>query len=73
MSTKSTTHQTIFASRDMSYEERTAIYDTAKRRAHALRREAVSRLIDDMIAWMFHRPRVARRTSPTRKEHLCHS
>jgi hypothetical protein len=61
------------ASRDMSYEERSAVYDDAKRRAQALRREAVSTLIDDMIAWAFRRGDVTHRATNVRSEVACQS
>ncbi len=50
-----------------------AIHELAKQRAQTLRREAVSGLIDDAIAWVFHRDGAVRRATNARSDVACHS
>ncbi len=56
MNSNSTNKAPLPSVQSLGYSERAAIYDNAKRRAQALRREAVSGLIDEMIAWFFRKP-----------------
>jgi hypothetical protein len=73
MNSQTTRHSTGLSSASLSYEARSAIYDEAKRRAQSLRRDAISGLIDDAIAWLFHRPRAAHGATQTRVEASCRS
>jgi hypothetical protein len=63
----------LLPSQPVSAETLAAIHDSAKQRAQALRREAVSGLIDDVIASVFHRGDAARRAATARAEAVCHS
>jgi hypothetical protein len=63
----------IFTSQPLNTETLAAVHENAKQCAQALRREAVSGLIDDVIAWVFHRGGATRRAANTRSEVACHS
>jgi hypothetical protein len=63
----------LLHSQPLSAETLAAIHESAKERAHALRREAVSGLIDDIIAWVFHRGNTTRHVANPRSEATCRS
>jgi hypothetical protein len=49
------------------------LHESAKRRAQALRREAVSNLIDGALVWVMRRGEASRRAPAARSEVVCHS
>ncbi len=60
------TTNTPFSNSQLENDETLAlIHEGAKLRAHALRREAISGLIDDMIAWLSRKPAASRRAVAT--------
>jgi hypothetical protein len=73
MNTTSIHNTATFTSQRLTTEMLAAVHENAKQCAQALRREAVSGLIDDMIAWAFRRAGATRRAANARSEVACHS
>jgi hypothetical protein len=67
MNHSSTNKAPLSSVQSLGYSERAAIYDNAKRRAQALRREAVSGLIEDVIAWFVRAPSTKHRAGAAQR------
>ncbi len=73
MNTHPTPQSKNLRSESLSYETRSAVYEDAKRRAQLLRRDAISGLIADVVAWFASRLRGAQRPMQSRLEASCRS
>jgi hypothetical protein len=73
MTTGSIHSPTTFSSQSLNSEALADIHDSAKQRAQALRREAISSFIDSLIAWAFRRTETSRRAPNARSELVCQS
>lgn len=73
MNRLSTRDATLSTTQSLNTEELVAIREDAKRRAQVLRREAVSGLIDGVVAWVFQRGSKTRQVANARTEAVCHS
>jgi hypothetical protein len=59
--------------KSLNAESLAVVHEDAKQRAQTLRREAISDLIDSVIAWALRRKDAARSASTARSEAACHS
>ncbi|MGL4230501.1 MAG: hypothetical protein ACRDAM_06695 [Casimicrobium sp.] len=60
----------VFSNTQFASNERLAgIHESAKQRAQALRRDAISGLIDDLIAWVVRKPAATHQASTAKHSH----
>jgi hypothetical protein len=59
--------------KSLNAESLAVVHEDAKQHAQALRREAISGLIDKAIAWVLRSKDAARNASTARSEAACHS
>jgi hypothetical protein len=73
MNTSSIHNAAVWNTKSLNAEALAALHESAKQRAQALRREAVSGLIDGMIAWVMRRGDALRGAANVRSEVTCRS
>jgi hypothetical protein len=73
MNSSSTHTNAVWNAQSLNTDALATLHENAKQRAQALRREAVSGLIDGMIAWVVRRGDASRSAASVRSEALCRS